>query len=91
MSVFADGSGVNMNMRRVAICTFDMDDNMVGRIYLKSSYHKDLETEIESMFAIDVEDEMAKILLEEIKDNISTEDIKKLIRNTMESKKGYGI
>ena len=68
-----------METRYLALCTLDEHDNVLRKVAIKVKWHKKTEKEIKSMFALDLKEQMAEILLEEIRDNLDVDTIKKLL------------
>lgn len=68
-------------MFKIGLCILDENDNLLKSKTLSVKWKKEAEEEMKSLFALDLKTEMASILFEEIRENITIDDIKELLED----------
>jgi hypothetical protein len=64
-----------------AICLLDEDDQITNLKKLKIRFTKELQEDMRSFFALDIESEIAGLVHSEIVNNLTVDDIKDLLKN----------
>lgn len=68
-------------MMKIGLCVLDENDNLIKSKTLSVKFREEVKDEMKSFFSLDMKTEIANILLQEIKKNLTIDDIKELLED----------
>jgi hypothetical protein len=66
---------------KIGLCVLDENDNLIKSKTLSVKFREEVKDEMKSFFSLDMKTEIANILLQEIKKNLTIDDIKELLED----------